>query len=240
MSEKITFTIDGKTVKGDPEQTILEAAEAEGIYIPRLCFMKGLTPHGSCRICTVKANGRFMSACTTPATPGMVIENDTDEINDLRKNLLDMLFVEGNHFCMFCEKSGNCELQGLAYRMGIPAPKYPYLYPDREVDFSHPDIFVDHNRCILCGRCVRTSKELDGKNVFQFVGRGSDKKVAVNSDADLKGTDIEARDKAVNACPVGALMPKRVGYKVPIGKRMYDKQPIGSDVETAESVNKEG
>jgi [NiFe] hydrogenase diaphorase moiety small subunit len=161
----------------------------------------------------------------------MVVENDTDEIRTLRSNLIEMLLVEGNHFCMFCEKSGNCELQALAYRLGITAPKYPYLYPERKLDFSHPDIFIDHNRCILCGRCVRASKDLDNKNVFQFVGRGANKRVSVNSKAKLKGSDIDVMDKAVSNCPVGALLPKRTGYKVPIGERRYDAQPIGSDIE---------
>lgn len=230
MSEKITITIDGKEIQGDPGQTILEAAQANGIYIPRLCHLQGLDIHGSCRVCTVKVNGRCQAACTQPIAPGMVVENETEEINEIRKGIIDMLFVEGNHFCMFCEKSGNCELQALAYRFGIAAPQYPYLFPKRDMDFSHPDIFVDHNRCILCGRCVRSSKELDGKNVFQFVGRGPEKKVAVNADA-LKNTDISAADEAVKNCPVGALMAKRVGYAVPVGKREFDHEPIGSDVE---------
>lgn len=230
MSEKITISIDGKEIQGDPGQTILEAAEANGIYIPRLCHKKDLGIHGSCRVCTVKVNGRCQASCTQPIAPGMVIENETEEINEIRKGIIDMLFVEGNHFCMFCEKSGNCELQAMAYRLGIAAPQYPFLFPEREIDFSHADIYIDHNRCILCGRCVRSSKELDGKNVFQFVGRGHAKKVAVNADA-LKGTDISVTDKAVENCPVGALMAKRVGYAIPVGKRAFDHKPIGSDVE---------
>jgi [NiFe] hydrogenase diaphorase moiety small subunit len=139
-----------------------------------------------------------------------------------------MLFVEGNHFCMFCEKSGNCELQALAYRLGITAPRHPYLFPKREVDASHPDIFLDRNRCVLCARCVRASRDLDGKQVFSFVGRGPHKKIAVNAAARLADTDVDAADKAVALCPVGAILRKRVGYAVPIGQRLYDHQPIGS------------
>ena len=231
MSDKVIFSIDGTQVEAERDQTILEAAEANGIYIPRLCFMKGLIPHGSCRVCTVKVNGRFMSACTQPVNDGMVVENDTEEIQGMRRNLVDMLFVEGNHFCMFCEKSGNCELQAMAYRFGIAAPKYPFLVPKRDIDFSHPDAFIDHNRCILCARCVRTSRDLDGKHVFDFAGRGHEKHIAVNSNDSLGSTDLGALDKAINACPVGALMPKRVGYKVPVGARNYDKEPIGSEIE---------
>ncbi|MDY7011352.1 MAG: 2Fe-2S iron-sulfur cluster-binding protein, partial [Planctomycetota bacterium] len=141
MSDKITFTIDGVEVQGEPGQTILEAADAAGIYIPRLCSMNGLVPHGSCRVCMVTVNGKPQSACTYPIAQGILVDNDTEKLRQYRKAMIDMLFVEGNHFCMFCEKSGNCELQALAYRFGITAPQYPYMFPDREVDASHPDVF---------------------------------------------------------------------------------------------------
>jgi [NiFe] hydrogenase diaphorase moiety small subunit len=232
MSNSITFTIDGKEIAGQPGQTIIEAADAAGVYIPRLCYLKELVPYGSCRVCTVMVNGRPAAACTQPIAQGMIVENDSEKLNGFRRNLVDMLFVEGNHFCMFCEKSGNCELQGLAYRFGITAPKYPYLNPDRKVDASHPDIFIDHNRCILCGRCVRASRDLDGKSVFQFVGRGPHKRVAVNARARLADTNVDVTDKAISSCPVGAILKKRVGYAIPVGKRMYDHKPIGSDIES--------
>jgi len=233
MSNTFTFTIDGVEVQASPGQTILEAADAAGIYIPRLCHMKGLTPYGSCRVCTVMVNGRPQASCTQPAAPGAVVLNDTEAIRKFRRNIIDMLFVEGNHFCMFCEKSGNCELQALAYRFGITAPKYPYQNPKRDVDASHPDILIDRNRCILCARCVRASRDLDDKNVFQFIGRGSHKKIGVNASARLKDTGMDITDKAADVCPVGAILKKRVGYAVPIGKRLYDEKPIGSEIEAA-------
>lgn len=232
MSESILLTIDDREIEGRPGQTILEAAEAAGVYIPRLCWMKGLTPAGSCRVCTVRVNGRPQSACTQPIAPGMFVENETDELRRLRRNVIDMLFVEGNHFCMFCEKSGACELQALAYRFGITAPKYPFLFPQRDVDASHPDVMIDRNRCILCGRCVRASDELDGKAAFGFVGRGKDKRVAVNSEHGLGQTDAAAADAAVQACPTGSILVKRIGYNVPVGQRKFDQEPIGSDIES--------
>lgn len=231
MANKIAITIDGVEIPAELGQTIIEAAEAAGIYIPRLCHKPGLHPFGSCRVCTVRSNGRPCSACTQPVAPGMVVENDTAELQALRRDLIELLFVEGNHFCMFCEKSGNCELQALAYRFGIQAPRFEYAWPERQVDMSHPDILIDHNRCILCARCVRTSQQIDGKHVFQFVGRGRHKRLAVNSQTDLGGTDAAVTDAAVDACPVGALMKKRVGYATPLGRRLYDDRPIGTDVE---------
>ncbi|MBM4062000.1 MAG: 2Fe-2S iron-sulfur cluster binding domain-containing protein [Planctomycetes bacterium] len=233
MANDISFTIDGVEVAAAPGQTIIEAAEAAGIYIPRLCHKPGLEPFGGCRVCTVKSNGRPCSACTQPVAPGMVVENDTEELRALRRDLVELLFVEGNHFCMFCEKSGHCELQALAYRFGIAAPRFDYTWPARQVDMSHPDILVDHNRCILCGRCVRTSRQVDGKNVFQFVGRGHEKRLAVNAEADLGATDAAVTDAAVGACPVGALLKKRIGFATPVGRRPYDERPIGTDIETA-------
>ncbi len=231
MINPVTFTLDGKTTEAEAGQTLLEAADAAGVYIPRLCHMPGLVPWGGCRVCTVLVNGRPTAACIQPVTNGAFVESETDELRDLRRAVVEMLFVEGNHFCMFCEKSGNCELQALAYRLGISAPEFPYAFPDRKVDASHPDILVDHNRCILCARCVRTSRDLDGKHVFGFQGRSGHRRITVNAEARLADTNADVTDRAVGACPVGALLPKRRGYSVPMGERRFDHQPIGSDVE---------
>ena len=230
MSE-ITFKIDGIEVKGKTGQTIMEAVDVAGIYIPRLCTYKDLIPHGSCRVCTVMVNGRPQAACTQPIAEGIIVDNETETVKEIRKDIIDMLFVEGNHYCMFCEKSGNCELQALAYRFGIMSPKYPYLFPKRDIDASHPDIFIDRDRCILCGRCVRASQQFDGKNVLDFVERGTEKRIAVNAETNLAETDAAGSDKMVEACPVGALLKKRVGYATPIGQRLYDHKPIGSEIE---------
>ncbi|MCP3904615.1 MAG: 2Fe-2S iron-sulfur cluster binding domain-containing protein [Planctomycetes bacterium] len=228
VSDWITITVDGVRVPAKPGQTILEAADNAGIYIPRLCHRPGLEPYGGCRVCTVTVSGRPCSACTQPVAPDMVVENDTEELREQRRMLIEMLFVEGNHFCMFCEKSGNCELQALGYRFGVTAPRFDFFFPKREVDASHPDIIVDHNRCILCAGCVRASRDVDGKNVFQFVERGPDRRVAVNAEARLADTDADVTDKALDVCPVGALMRKREGFRTPIGERLYDHAPIGS------------
>jgi [NiFe] hydrogenase diaphorase moiety small subunit len=176
-------------------------------------------------------NGRPQAACTTPAAKGMVVDNETEALKKHRCSLVEMLFVEGNHYCMFCEKSGNCELQATAYRLGILAPRYPYQFPRQDVDASHPDVWIDRNRCILCGRCVLASRDLDGKHAFQFLGRGANKKIWVNAEAHLADTNLGSADKAVDICPVGAILRKRVGYTVPIGQRLYDIRPIGSDIE---------
>ena len=227
----INFTMDGVEVTATEGQTILEAAAKAGIYIPRLCYLEGVPPEGHCRLCTVMVNGRPASACNFPAAPDLVVQSDTDELNEMRKQIVEMLFVEGNHICPSCEVSGDCELQAMGYRLGMTVPRYPYLNPKREVDASHPTVMIDRNRCILCGRCVRASRCLDGKAVFGFEGRGIHKRLAINAAGGLADTDVSPDDAAVNACPTGCLLVKRQANRVPIGQRTYDKVAIGSDIE---------
>jgi [NiFe] hydrogenase diaphorase moiety small subunit len=232
MNQTVTFTLDGREIEGRAGQTIMEAADEAGVYIPRLCALKGLLPHGSCRVCVVMVNGRPQTACTQPVTPGAIVDNKSEKLQDMRKAMIEMLFVEGNHYCMYCEKSGNCELQALAYRFGITAPRFPYMFPERDLDATHPGVFIDRNRCVLCARCVRASETLDEKHVFDFVGRGPKKMIAVDAEHGLGATDLKATDRAIDACPVGAIVRKRTAYRTPVGQRKYDHQPIGSEIES--------
>ena len=224
MSDAAVFTLDGEDVPFQPGETILQAARRAGRYIPHLCWHPEFAPHGSCRICTVKVDGRMGAACTVRAAPGLEVESATAELNAQRKTLLQMLFVEGNHFCPSCEKSGNCLLQATAYQMGMEGPHFEELYPDRRVDASHPDMLLDLNRCILCELCVRASREVDGKNVFAIAGHGIAAHLVVNSESGrLADTDFAATDRAASVCPVGVILPKRRGFVIPIGQRRYDE-----------------
>jgi [NiFe] hydrogenase diaphorase moiety small subunit len=225
------FTLDGEKIAFQPGQTILTAALAAGVYIPHLCAHPEFTPHGSCKLCTVVVNGRNGSACAMPALPGQDVLSDTPELNGRRRVLLQMLFVEGNHFCPGCEKSGNCQLQALAYDLEMLNPHFAHFFPDRKVDASHPDVFLDMNRCIMCELCVRASRDFDGKNVFALAGRGRASHIVVNAPSGKLGdTDFALTDKAAHICPVGAILPKQVGYAVPIGQRIYDQEPISNMV----------
>jgi [NiFe] hydrogenase diaphorase moiety small subunit len=238
MSEgKFTFTVDGVEIEATPGQTIIQACDAAGVYIPRLCHHPDLEPAGHCRVCTCKVNGRPSNSCTMPAAQGMVVENNTPQLNEDRRTLIEMLFVEGNHFCPSCEKSGNCELQALGYLFGMTGPTLPYLWPQRELDATHPDIFIDRNRCVLCSRCIRASRTVDGKSVFGFEGRGIHVRLNVDG-KHLDETTIAAVDKAVHVCPVGCIVVKRTGYRTPYGHRTYDEAPIGSDIEAKHAGSK--
>jgi len=227
-----TFTLDGKTISFEEGQTIMQAATKAGVFIPHLCYHPEFKPHGSCKLCTVKVNGRQTASCTMRAIAGMVVESDIPEINDERRTLTQMLFVEGNHFCPSCEKSGNCQLQATAYHLGMMSPHFDHFFPNRPVDASHPDVLLDFNRCILCSLCVRASRDVDGKNVFALSGRGIDTHLIVNAKSgQLADTNFTLHDKAAQVCPVGVILKKRQGFAVPIGERSYDKQPISATVE---------
>ncbi len=222
-----TFTLDGDDVPFTPGQSILQAALAARHYVPYLCFHREFKPHGSCKVCTIKVNGHHATGCTAPARAGDVVESKTEELDALRRDLVQFLFIEGNHFCPSCEQSGNCTLQAVGYELGVTTGHYNPLFPSRPLDASHPDVLLELNRCILCELCVRASAQVDGKHVFALSGRGITKHLVVNAESGrLADTNLAVEDKAMKVCPVGAILRKRQGFLVPIGKRTYDRQPI--------------
>ena len=233
-----TITIDGQQIPFIAGQTIMDAALAAEIYIPHLCHYPGLPPSGNCRLCVVEIGNRSAAACITPAAAGQEIRNNTPELNEARKALTQMLFVEGNHICPSCEKTGNCKLQAMGYYLGMLEDHFSYFYQCRETDASHPDILLDRSRCILCDLCVRASREVDRKNVFAIAGRGTEAHLIVNSPTGkLADSTMETTDLAATICPVGAILIKEQGYRVPIGQRIYDQHTI-RDIGLQEHVAK--
>jgi [NiFe] hydrogenase diaphorase moiety small subunit len=231
MTIERSITIDGELVYFEEGQTILQAALAAGVFIPHLCFHPDFGPHASCKLCSVVVDGRNCSACATLAMPGHEVLSDTPELNARRRVLLQMLFVDGNHFCPGCAKSGNCKLQALGYELEMFNAHFAHFYPSRDLDASHPDVVLDRNRCIMCELCVRASRDVDGKNIFALAGRGRDSHLVVNSQSGKLGdTNLAAADKAAQVCPVGALMLKRTGFSVPIGQRLFDLESFRQKV----------
>ena len=144
--------------------------------------------------------------------------------------MVEILFAEGNHLCPSCERSGSCELQALAYRYRMTVPHFPYLFPRRDVEAWHPKILKDHNRCILCKRCIRGIRNGAGQALFAFGKRGD--RLVINIDHETsKDVSNELVQQAMDICPVGAILRKRKGFDVPIGRRKYDRVPIGAEEE---------
>ncbi len=229
------FTIDEQPVPFKPGQTILEAAKTAGIYIPHLCYNSEFKAHGGCKMCTVLVNGRTQTACTHKAAAGQEIDVNTPELDATRRSLVQMLFIEGNHFCPGCEKSGDCQLQALGYEYEMMSPHFVELYPHREVDASHVDVVIDFNRCILCELCVRASRDVDHKEVFAIAGRGLDARLIINSPTGKLGDSAFAiTDRAARVCPVGAILVKGSGFKSPIGERTYDRESISAEADSCE------
>jgi len=233
------FVLDGVEVPFREGDTLMEAATRAGHYVPHLCWHRELGPSGACRLCTVSVDGRQAAACTTRAADGQGVENRTPELDARRRLLLQMLFVEGNHFCPSCEKSGECLLQATAYEMDMHGPQWEEFYPHRPVDASHPTMWLDLNRCILCKLCVRASHEKDRKDVFAIGGHGIGAHLIVNSPSGRLGDSaFEAGDFAAGVCPVGAILPKRRGFAVPVGERRFDIAPVSAQGEVPDGAGK--
>jgi formate dehydrogenase major subunit len=210
----VNLTIDGQKVTAPAGSTVLRAAQAAGIDVPTLCDHPALVPIGACRVCLVEIKGQrtLQPACTFPVNEGMEVQTETPAVVQSRKFVLDLLFSERNHYCMFCEMSGDCELQDLGYRYGLDHWVYPTYKKGFPVDATRQAFLMDHNRCILCRRCERACGELVANHTLGMRERGSETMVCADMNVPFGESSCVSCGTCLQVCPTGALVDKRSAF----------------------------
>jgi formate dehydrogenase major subunit len=209
----VNIKINGQPLQVEEGKTVLEAATEAGIDIPVLCHHPKLPPIGACRMCVVETRpGVLQTACTLPVSEGLEVQTESSTVVKARKFVLNLIFSERNHYCMYCEVSGDCELQSLGYRYGLDHFELPAYTTRFSVDTSHPYILLEHNRCILCRRCIRACSELTGHNVLGISQRGISSMLTADMNVPLGESSCVSCGLCVQVCPTGALSDKKGSY----------------------------
>jgi bidirectional [NiFe] hydrogenase diaphorase subunit len=207
----LTLTIEGRDVAGQTGHTILQGARENGIPIPTLCHLQGLSDVGACRLCVVEVEGqrKLFPACVTTIDEGMKVTVNSERLAAHRRRIVELLFTERNHICSVCIADRNCELQDLAVAVGLTHFELPLLSPQAVVDATHERFGIDHNRCVLCTRCVRVCDEIEGAHTWDVMGRGTEARLI--TDLGIPWGDSNtctSCGKCVQVCPTGALFEK--------------------------------
>ncbi len=204
----VKLKIDGVEVEVPDGTTILKAAKDNGIDIPTLCNLEGLTSYGGCRLCLVEIRGapKLFSACTTPVSPGMEVITNSDQLREYRKMAVQLLLSERTHICSVCVANDHCELQSLANQLGVDHTMFERNFTREELDSTHDFLVIDRNRCILCTRCIRICDEIEGVHTLDLKLRGKDTQVIMDLDnLWVNSCSCTSCRKCAKVCPVGAI-----------------------------------
>jgi bidirectional [NiFe] hydrogenase diaphorase subunit len=204
----VKIKIDDVEVIAYEGDTILSAAKRAGIYIPTLCYLDGLSNYGGCRLCLVEVKGspKLFPSCTTPVNNGMEIITNSERLKKFRKLTLELILSEKPHVCSICVANGHCELQELAKEFGVDHLRIEREWDAHKIDLTHDFLVIDHNRCILCARCIRVCDEVEGVHVLDIKMRGKESQVIIDMDDDWASSrSCTSCRKCAKVCPVGAI-----------------------------------
>lgn len=210
MSEEVTFSIDGKIVRAKAGIPVLKAALDNDIYIPNLCYVEDLQlVRASCRLCFVEVEGKLqpVTSCTEPVVEGMVVRTDSPRVRRLQRTAAELLISRHHVDCKNCERNKNCELQKIAIflRVKLKGGRFRKLEKNLPIDYSHPCLVYDANKCVLCGRCVKVCN-LEGVAAFNFSFRGAKTLVLPSEQTSLIEFSCNACGECAKLCPTGALL----------------------------------
>lgn len=212
--ETIALTIDGKKIICPAETSILEAAEQNGIKIPKLCYHPDLKPFGACRMCLVEdeKTGRLMASCVTPVVPDMVIQTATERIIRHRRNIARLMIAEHPESCIVCSKGNRCQLRWVAAQLGVGETDLYHMPNYKPFEEANPFIIRDLSKCILCGKCIRADHELVVVGAIDYNQRGFGSRPATAHELGLEQSNCTFCGTCVSMCPTGALSAKNSRY----------------------------
>jgi NADP-reducing hydrogenase subunit HndD len=209
--KKVALTIDDQPVSVPAGTTIMEAAERIGVRIPRLCYHPDLSLAGSCRVCIVDVEGMgfYMAACSSAVWEGMVVRTNSPEIRQARRDIVELLVDNHPMDCQTCERDGNCELQNLAYSMGVRQRLFEGRRKQFPLEQSSHSVVRNSEKCVLCGRCVRVCAEIQGVYNLSQHGRGFTTHVTPAHGAEMDDSVCIQCGQCINVCPTAAFLEKQ-------------------------------